>query len=228
MKAKILLLENDMALQEIITECLEEEGYDVICCNDGLEAANKAYEMDVDILLLDVMVTGQSGFEALREIRESGKKTPAIFITALNTLKDLETGFKSGCNDYLRKPFELSELLLRIQAQLTHNHKNAWHDFGNGYCFDSQTQILYHNHKVQKIPAKERELLKILLKYEGSFVSLEQIYTTLWGYDGVPSDLSLRVYIKNLRHIVGKDNILTRRGEGYCYKRIKEASHGNG
>lgn len=217
---KVLLLEDDVALQEIITECLEEEGYVVVCCNDGLEAANKAYEMDFDILLLDVMVAGQSGFEALREVRESGKDTPAIFITALNTLRDLEIGFKSGCDDYLRKPFELSELLLRIEAQLKRKSKSALFDFGNGYCFDSKSEILYLENKVQKIPAKERELLKILLRHEGEFVRLEQIYRVLWGYDEEPSELSLRVYIKNLRHIVGKDNILTRRSEGYCYKRV--------
>ncbi|EEO25504.1 response regulator transcription factor [Helicobacter winghamensis] len=219
MKAKVLLLEDDVALQEIIAECLEEEGYFVVCCDNGLEAANKAYEMDFDILLLDVMVAGQNGFKALREIRESGKDTPAIFITALNSLKDLEVGFKSGCDDYLRKPFELSELLLRIEAQLKRKGKNTLFDFGNGYCFDSKTEILYFENKIQKMPSKERELLKLLLKHNGEFVSLEQIYSVLWGYDEEPSELSLRVYIKNLRHIVGKDNILTRRGEGYCYKR---------
>ena len=90
MKAKVLLLEDDVALQEIIAECLEEEGYFVVCCDSGLEAAEKAYEEDFDLLLLDVMVDGQSGFNALKEIRESGKDTPAIFITALNSLKDLE------------------------------------------------------------------------------------------------------------------------------------------
>lgn len=209
-----------MALQEIIAECLEEEGYSVVRCSDGLEAANKAYEMNFDILLLDVMVTGQSGFEALREIRESDKDVPAIFMTALNSLKDLEIGFKSGCDDYLRKPFELSELLLRIEAQLRHKNKNLLFDFGNGYCFDGRTEILYLDNKVQKIPTKERELLKILLKHEGEFVRLEQIYSLLWKYDEDPSELSLRVYIKNLRHIVGRNNILTRRGEGYCYKKI--------
>ncbi|WP_299549742.1 response regulator transcription factor [uncultured Helicobacter sp.] len=219
MKAKVLLLEDDVALQEIIAECLEEEGYFVVCCDNGLEAAEKAYEEDFDLLLLDVMVDGQSGFNALKEIRESGKDTPAIFITALNSLKDLEIGFKSGCDDYLRKPFELSELLLRIEAQLKRKSKSALVDFGNGYCFDSRTEMLYLKDKVQKISAKERELLKVLLKHEGEFVRLEQIYSMLWGYDEEPSELSLRVYIKNLRQIVGKDNILTRRGEGYCYKR---------
>lgn len=104
MKAKVLLLEDDMVLQEIIAECLEEEGYAVVCCSDGTEAMDKVYEEHFDILLLDVMVSGQNGFESLRSIRKSGKEIPAIFITALNSLKELEVGFKSGCDDYLRKP----------------------------------------------------------------------------------------------------------------------------
>lgn len=219
---KILLLEDDKALQEIIAECLEEEGYSVVCCSDGVDATNKAYEMEFDLLLLDVMVGGQNGFEALQVIRQSGKDTPAIFITALNSLKDLEIGFKSGCDDYLRKPFELSELLLRIQSLLKRNKQNCVFDFQNGYTFDSTKEILYCNGVIQKLPSKERELLKILLKFEGSFVPLDKIYSALWGYDEEPSDLSLRVYVKNLRNIVGKEKILTRRAEGYCYSGVKK------
>lgn len=218
MKAKILLLEDDMVLQEIIAECLEEEGYAVVCCNNGIEATNKAYEENFDILLLDVMVEGQSGFESLRSLRKSGKETPAIFITALNSLKDLEIGFKSGCDDYLKKPFELSELLLRIEAQLKRRKKLEIFEFENGYSFDCAEEILYYQGAIAKIPTKERELLKVLLQNEGHFISLEQIYSLLWKYDEEPSELSLRVYIKNLRQIVGKEHIITRRGEGYCYK----------
>lgn len=218
MKARILLLEDDVALQEIIAECLEEEGYAVVCVSDGVEATNLAYEEKFDILLLDVMVTGQNGFESLRAIRKSGKETPAIFITALNSLESLEVGFKSGCDDYLRKPFELSELLLRIEAQLKRSKKLEVFVLENGYCFDCAEEILYQEGTIVKIAPKERELLKILLQNEGHFVPLEQIYSTLWDYDEEPSEMSLRVYIKNLRQIIGKDNILTRRGEGYCYQ----------
>ena len=220
MKAKILLLEDDMALQEIMAECLSEEGDEVVCCNDGIEASNKAYEENFDILLLDVMVPNLDGFETLKSIHQSGRRIPAIFITALNSIKDLEIGFKSGCDDYLRKPFELSELLLRIEALLKRSNRMQIYDFGNGYSFDCGEGILYLEGKVCKLSAKERELLKILLINENHFVSLEEIYSALWGYEEEPSALSLRVYIKDLRQIVGKDNILTRRGEGYCYKKV--------
>ena len=219
MSAKILLLEDDMALQEIIAECLSEEGYEVVCCNDGIEASNKAYEENFDCLLLDVMVPNINGFETLKNIRKSGKQTPAIFITALNSIKDLEVGFKSGCDDYLRKPFELSELLLRLEALLKRSNRINLYDFENGYSFDCKEGILYFEGKPYRLSNKERELLKILLVNENHFVPLEEIYNTLWDYGEEPSELSLRVYIKNLRQIVGKDNILTRRGEGYCYRK---------
>ena len=220
MRGKILLLEDDITLQEIIAECLIEEDYSVQCFDNGLEAVNAAYEQEFDLLLLDVMVAGENGFEALREIRKSGKDTPAIFITALNSLKDVEIGFKSGCDDYLRKPFELSELLLRIEVLLKRVQKHCIFDFGNGYSFDSATTMLYFQNKPHKIATKESELLKILLKHQGQFVPLEQIYTHLWGYDAIPSDAALRVYVKNLRQIVGKERILTRRGGGYCLQEI--------
>lgn len=96
MKAKVLLLEDDMVLQEIIAECLEEEGYAVVCCSDGTEAMDKVYEEHFDILLLDVMVSGQNGFEALRSIRKSGKEIPAILSLLLILLRSLKLVSKAA------------------------------------------------------------------------------------------------------------------------------------
>ena len=214
--AKIMLLEDDIALQEIISESLIEEGYEVTCCSDGLEATSLIYEQNFDILLLDVMVPNMNGFEALKYIRDSGDMTPAIFITSLQSIDDLEIGFKNGCDDYIKKPFMIKELLLRIQSLLKRTNIDCVVDFYNGYSFDMSDGILYLNGNAQKMPSKERELLKLLLKHRQHFVSLNDIYETLWGNDE-PSELSLRVYIKNLRQIVGKERIVTYRGEGYCY-----------
>lgn len=213
---KIMLLEDDITLQEIISESLVEEGYEVTCCSDGLEATSMIYENHFDVLLLDVMVPNMSGFEALKYIRDSGDMTPAIFITSLQSIEDLEVGFNSGCDDYIKKPFEIKELLLRIQCILKRTNSSCVVDFHNGYSFDMSDGILYLNGNAQKMPLKERELLKLLLQHKQHFVSLNDIYETLWG-DDEPSELSLRVYIKNLRQIVGKERIVTYRGEGYCY-----------
>ena len=217
---KILLLEDDASLQEILKECLEEEGFSVISCADALSASAYAYEQSFDLYLFDVMVDGGNGFEILKDMRKDGNNTPTIFITALQQIKDLEAGFMSGCDDYLKKPFELAELLIRIKALLKKRYKGDKIDFGNGYSFEVESEILYFNGNPFKIPTKERELLKLLLQNEGNFVTNEMILKTLWGYDEELNKLSLRVYIKDLRHIVGKENIQTRRGEGYCFKRL--------
>ena len=117
-KNKILLLEDDINLSETIEEFLYDEGYEVVCVYDGISAEEKIYEQKFDLLLLDVNVPGINGFELLKKIREEGNETPAIFITSLNSTDDLSSGYESGCDDYIRKPFALKELLLRVQTIL--------------------------------------------------------------------------------------------------------------
>jgi DNA-binding response OmpR family regulator len=118
MKSKILLLEDDYTLSETISEYLEDEGFEVVCVYDGEEALSTIYEQNFDLLLLDVNVPSKNGFEVLREVRLQNDKVPAIFITSLNSVDSLEDGFSSGCDDYIRKPFVLKELLIRIQTLL--------------------------------------------------------------------------------------------------------------
>ena len=127
MKSKILLLEDDYNLSETVCEYFEEEGFDVVCVHDGDDALSKIYEQNFDLLLLDVNVPKKSGFEVLKEVRAIGKTTPAIFITSLNSMSSLEEGFLSGCNDYIRKPFDMIELKFRIEA-LIKNHFNSSDD----------------------------------------------------------------------------------------------------
>ncbi|HHB93977.1 MAG TPA: response regulator transcription factor, partial [Campylobacterales bacterium] len=117
-KAKILLLEDDSNLNDTITEFLEDEGYVVDNAYNGYEAQDKLYESKYDLLLLDVNTPGVDGFSVLKEARENGVVSPSIFITSLDGVDDLERGFKSGCDDYIRKPFILKELLIRIETLL--------------------------------------------------------------------------------------------------------------
>ncbi|EOI5010721.1 two-component system response regulator DccR, partial [Campylobacter jejuni] len=110
MAAKILLLEDDLSLSEIIEEFLNDEGYEVFLCDNAQEALDMAYERYFDLWILDVKVPLGDGFSLLKELRKSGKQTPAIFMTSLNTTNDLKQGFDAGCDDYIKKPFELAEL----------------------------------------------------------------------------------------------------------------------
>lgn len=126
MAAKILLLEDDLSLSEIIEEFLNDEGYEVFLCDNAQEALDMAYERHFDLWILDVKIPLGDGFSSLKELRKSGKQTPAIFMTSLNTTNDLKQGFNAGCDDYIKKPFELAELSIRVKALLKRafSHKN--------------------------------------------------------------------------------------------------------
>ncbi|MBZ7928372.1 response regulator transcription factor [Campylobacter sp. LH-2024] len=221
MATKILLLEDDLSLSEIIEEFLSDEGYEVCVCVDAQEALNLAYEKYFDLWILDVKVPMGDGFSLLKDLRHCGKETPAIFMTSLNTVNDLKEGFSSGCDDYIKKPFELAELSIRIKALLkrSFSHKNEdFEDLGNGFKFNFASQILYSFEKPLSLPSKEVKLLSLLLKNKNIFLSTEKIFEELWDYNEEPSELSLRAYIKNLRKLLGKEKIINQRGRGYRYE----------
>jgi len=215
-KAKILLLEDDLNLNETIKEYLEDEGFEVDAAYDSDEAFEKIYENSYDILLLDVMVPGENGFEILKKIE---KEIPTIFITSLNSVEDLEKGYESGCDDYIRKPFALKELKLRVETLLKREFetKDDLVKIDKDLYFDLKNLELYKNKNVVSLKPKEKKLLKLFLKNKNRSVSHEQIYNTLWDYEETPSDTSLRTYIKNLRKILGKDKIVSIKKHGYRF-----------
>jgi len=217
-KSKLLLLEDDINLSETVKEFLEDEGFEVVCVYDGFEAEDVIYESSFDLLLLDVNVPGINGFELLKKIREKGDETPAIFITSLNSTDDLSSGYESGCDDYIRKPFALKELLLRVKSILKRGffHKKENIISLNEECFyDIDNSQLIKNGEKITLNNKEDKLLKLFLQNQNQVISHEKIYETLWGYDEVYSDNSLRAYIKNLRKILGKDKIVSIKKLGY-------------
>lgn len=217
---QILLVEDDETLSELISEYLSEQGYDVTVCADAKAALDTAYERNFDILILDVKLPKGDGFSLLRELRRLGNDTPAIFTTSLNALQDLEIGYKSGCDDYLKKPYELKELLLRIQILLKRkfSHVNdEFIDLNGGYKFYPSSKTLRQNGQIVNLSNKESELLALFLENKNTLLSKETIFDKIWNYGEEPSELSLRVYVKNLRRILGKDAIINRRGDGYIY-----------
>ena len=217
---QILLVEDDDTLSELINEYLSEQGYDVTVCADAKAALDTAYERNFDILILDVKLPKGDGFSLLRELRRLGDETPAIFTTSLNTLQDLEIGYKSGCDDYLKKPYELKELLLRIQILLKRKFSHVNDEFielNDGYKFYPSSKTLRQNGQIVNLSNKESELLALFLENKNTLLSKETIFDKIWNYGEEPSELSLRVYVKNLRRILGKDAIVNRRGDGYIY-----------
>ena len=234
MSAKVLLLEDDYILSEILCEFLQEEGFEVSHCAEASSALALAYESKFDIWLLDVKVplgkditpkdsqngAALAGFELLKLLREANQTTPCIFITSLSSVQDLETGYNAGCDDFLKKPFELVELKLRIQTLLkrSFSHRNTeFEDFGNGVKFDVLTKTLYKDDNIICITYKESKLLTLLLQNPNVYVSLERIFDELWDLGQEPSELSVRAYIKNIRKVIGKHKIINQHNKGYCY-----------
>ena len=220
MKRKILLLEDDITLNETVVEYLQESDFEIVSSYDGEDAYSKIYEEKFDLLLLDVNVPTLDGFELLENLRKDNINTPVIFITSLNSMDSFEKGFNLGCDDYIRKPFELKELLIRIESILKrgyfHNKDNKVNIVDDIY-FDASTNLLFKNEEQIKINNKETKLLKLFLQNQDQVLSHDQIYEYVWDYDEQSSDDSLRTYIKNMRKIFGKERIISVKKLGYRF-----------
>jgi DNA-binding response OmpR family regulator len=218
--SKILLLEDDANLNETVTEFLQEKGYDVMSVYDGYEAQEKLYESKYDLLLLDVNTPGINGFDLLKEAREGNVVAPAIFITSLDSVDDLEKGFDSGCDDYIRKPFALKELHIRVETLIKrafYHESKELIEISKNISYDVRNNELVIDGEAVSLGHKESMLLKLFMKNEGEVIVHERIYEHLWEFDEEPSDTALRTYIKNLRKIIGKERIVSIKKQGYKF-----------
>ncbi|RXJ83879.1 response regulator transcription factor [Arcobacter sp. CECT 8985] len=219
MQRKLLLLEDDITLSDTIIEYFEDNNFSIDSAYDGEEALIKVYEKKYDLLLLDVNVPSLNGFELLKQIRENQDKTPAIFITSLNSMTSLEEGFDSGCDDYIRKPFALKELFLRVNTILKREYLNKEDiiKIDDNIVFDMSSYVLKKDEEIIPLKNKEIKLLKLFLLNPNELLDHERIFSYVWDYEEEPSDTSLRTYIKNLRKIIGKDKIVSLKRLGYRF-----------
>ncbi len=215
----ILLLEDDVQLNDTIKQFLEHSGYRVFPAYDAFEAKDILYEKSIDLMLLDVKVPNQNGFDFLKEQRDSGDTTPAIFITSLNAVDDVTKGFDVGCDDYIRKPFALKELLVRVESLIKRHYgtKDNRVDLGDGYWFDIKGVFLEKDGQKVALKTKESKLISLFIKYPNELLTYERIYESLWDFDETPSQGSLRSYVNTLRNLLGKDSIETIKQTGYRY-----------
>ena len=219
MAISILLLEDDIQLSDTVKQFLELKGYDVYAAYDGIQAEEIAYEKHIDLMLLDVKVPNISGFEFLKQLRSEGKETPAIFITSLNSVEDVEKGFDLGCDDYIRKPFALKELSVRVDSLLkrtygTHDDKIK---VDEDLYFDMKEFTLMRGEEKIPLKTKELKLLSLFLQHSDALLDYETINEALWEYDEEPSNGSLRTYIKRVRSAIGKEKIETIKNVGYRF-----------
>jgi len=218
---KILLLEDDIALSDIMSEYLEDNNFELDLVYDGEEALESAYESQYDLYIFDVNVPAIKGFDLLQTLRKNGDTTPTIFVTSLNDIEDVSKGFESGADDYLKKPFELAELLLRIKniqkRSFTQQRSTIIH-IDKTITFDIDTELLHTGGKSVSLPQKELKLLKHFLKHPNEIITFESLNEVLWDYDETPSPESLRAHVKNLRKHLTKDMIQNLRGLGYRFE----------
>lgn len=214
---RILFLEDDPTLSDIIEEYLSEQGYDVTCVYDGEAALDMGYEKTFDLFLFDVKVPYHNGFDVLRILRDARKQTPAIFMTSLGSIDDLSTAYDAGCDDYLKKPFELKELELRIKALIKRSAPSLGETIAisDELLFDPRQGKLVRNGEEISLPRKEVKILKILLSHPNEVISSQTLIESAWDFQDDASEESLRTHIKNLRKHLGKAVILNLRGQGY-------------
>lgn len=217
-KLRVLLLEDDPSICEIVSEFLDECGYEVVPVYNGEEAADKAYEEHFDAFIFDVNVPLKNGFDVLRELRSADKNVPAIFITSLNSMGDLSRGYDAGCDDYLKKPFELKELQLRLSKLIKKSFSLNSDDtivLNGSWSFAPNSAKLIGVDGELFLTKKEAKILKTLISNKGRVVPQEKIMNEAWGYDDEATEENLRTHIKKLRKILGKEMIQNIRQQGY-------------
>lgn len=213
---KILILEDERALAESMAEFLEDVGYEVRIFNHSEDALNAIYENSFELLLLDVKVYGQSGFEMLKELRRQGNNIPAIFVTSLTDIGDLTQGYQSGCCDYIRKPFELAELQLRVENVIKSQYSATDKErivLPEDFSYDITKFKLYQNENEITLTKTEVKMIELLIKHRGSVVSLELFSDEVWSHSVL--EANVRVQINQLRKKTDKNLIRNVRGLGY-------------
>jgi DNA-binding response OmpR family regulator len=206
---KILLVEDDPSLGFVIKDNLTVKGYDVTLCTDGDTAETMFHTMVFQLCILDVMLPKKDGFALARSIREKNKEVPIIFLTAKTMVDDKLTGFQTGADDYITKPFSLEELFYRIEVFLRRPRLSAAEDkileVGK-FQFDPFSFTLTHNNTLEKtLTQKEAEVLKLLFRNRDRVLKREEILTHIWGDDDYFMGRSMDVFISKLRKYLKHD-----------------------
>jgi DNA-binding response OmpR family regulator len=211
---KILLLEDDLLFGETIVDLLEDEGYEIDHYPNGQDALDATYESRYDLYLLDINVPLINGLSLLKELREADDTTPAIFLTSHTEKSKLQEGFLNGCDDYITKPFDMEELLLRVSALLRRTQKDIPECVGD-LCHDEMHKtILYKGEKLE-LSQKEYGLLLLFMRHYNDTVTKDLILDELWSSAESGSDGVVRVYINRLKQMLPELKFENIRGIGY-------------
>ncbi|MEA2100357.1 MAG: response regulator transcription factor [Campylobacterota bacterium] len=214
MSIRILLLEDDQLLAETLVDLLEDEEYIITHTSNGQSALDTIFNQKFDLYLLDINVPLIDGVTLLKELREADDNTPAIFLTSHKDKEMLSRGFLSGADDYITKPFDNDELLLRIQALMKRTLKNKVKCV-DLLCHDEIHQRLFYDKQELELSKKEYKLLLLLMLHANSTVPKELISDELWNTSESRSDGAIRVYINRIKQLLPQMKIDNIRGIGY-------------
>jgi two-component system alkaline phosphatase synthesis response regulator PhoP len=223
---RILLIEDEPGLCLTLSDRLQKEGYAVEIANDGESGFNRAVNQSYDLIILDLMLPKKSGYDVCRDLRQMGLIIPILMLTALHQTVDKVLGLKIGADDYLTKPFEMLELLARIEALLrratgTFTSAPVVYQFGNVRVDFRKTEVL-RNGEAVPVSAKEFQLLRYFIDHKGATLGREKLLQEVWGYSSVPYTRTVDVHIAWLRQKLEDDPkqpkwILTVHGLGYKF-----------
>ena len=217
---RLLLVEDDARIARFVARGLQEQSYAVDVVADGNDALYQIEIHDYDVVILDVMIPGKDGFATCRAIRELGKRTPVLMLTAKDAVEDRITGLDCGADDYLTKPFEFGELLARLRALL--RRPNEMHSpklVVGDLTLDTASQTAKRGARKIPLTAKEYALLEFLARNAGRVVGRSEIAEHVWDETFDPFSNLIEVYVNRLRRKLGDDDrkplLQTRRGSGY-------------
>lgn len=223
-KNKILFVEDEQSLGLIVKESLETRGFDVHYCQDGKTGLRSFKEFKPDICLLDIMMPIKDGYTLAQDIRKIDKHVPIIFLTARSQSADVVKGFEVGANDYIKKPFSMEELIVRVKARLTDSTGLSELDSDQksftvgAYQFEYDKQTLVYQDTLKKLTHREAEILRLLCLNRNKVLERSTVLDKVWGDDNFFNARSMDVFITKLRKYLQSDSnveILNVRGIGY-------------
>jgi DNA-binding response OmpR family regulator len=225
MATKVFYVEDELFLGKIVKESLESRGFEVIMESDGAKATALFKKSNPDVCVLDIMLPNKDGFTIADEIRDLNEEVPIIFLTAKTQTEDVVKGFTLGGNDYIRKPFSMEELIVRIQNVLKNKTGGGQKITGDNvtigkYSFQLNRQVLSSGKEDRKLSFRESELLKVLYENREKIIDRKDILNLLWGNDSFFNSRNLDVYITKLRSYLKEDpalEIITIKGIGYRF-----------
>ena len=212
----ILLLEDDELFASTLEDFLSDEGFAVDIASDGEVCLELNFKKNYDLYIFDINVPKINGLDLLEQLRQSDDNTPTIFLTSYKDKDTLHDAFLKGCDDYLKKPVDLDELILRIKALLKRNKKQFQIiKLSDTLTFNPSNKRAYENEVDLNLPVKVLELLELFLENKGEIVTKNMIISKLWTIQEEYSEGSIRVYINHIKKLLGKESILNIKGIGY-------------